>query len=151
MKHIEWRDIHGLSWKALGQYIIFMPLIVIIVTMIVTLLTPVMSHIEGSLAPVITDFTATVEDNESGGSYLYGTFIKKRRCNLDRIEWYYNNGYLKTPLDVHFSRAIIRDRGVHRFEKLSLNAPPEIVKDHTVAHVYHHCHPFWETKTYLYP
>lgn len=149
MNHLA--ENHGLTWPQIRQYIFFMPIIVIIVTIIATLLTPVFSQIEGRFFPVAKDYKLTIHQGNDYRSVISGNFNKVRACDLIRIEWWATKDGVDTHTHSHRLGTIAYGLGQHSGSKWTVELSPRQLRNNAYAIAYHRCHPFWPTVTKFYP
>ena len=141
---------HGLTWPEIRKYIIFMPIIVVFVTVIATLLTPVFSRIEGVVFPVVSDMTFDAEPSGENWSEISGTFKKNRECAYLEADWFYSEDGLDVKVEIIYSKYNVRHKGLQVFKGWTLKVRPDQISN-VHAYSYHQCHPFWATRTKIYP
>lgn len=114
--------------------------------------------IETKWFPVYSKFKIiSVERISDTQSKIIFRFDKKRQCEPQGFAWYFGEpGGAFRQLQVFIDRpkgmtAAIRPLGVQTTDPYVIDASVEDIANATFAEIYNRCHPFWLTRSEIYP
>lgn len=106
--------------------------------------------------PAYSKFTiASIRQAPDGGSLVKFTYTKLRACEPLGFRWFIGEpGAAFRQLDVVSERPgprINRPIGTHTSVEYKVDVTPEALVNQGFASIYSNCHPFWITRSVIYP
>lgn len=100
----------------------------------------------------IVDLTETSD----GGSEVTFSFYKRRSCAPSGINWFIGDpdgAYRQTELISARPTTIANNRpvGSHVSIPYKVDVAPDVLRARGFASIYSNCHPFWVTRSVIYP
>lgn len=113
--------------------------------------------IETKWFPVYSKFTIiSVERLDDRQSKVVFKFTKYRQCDPQGYGWYFGEPgaafrQLKVAIDGRTTTNNIRPIGIHISDEYTMDATVEEIASATFAEIYSRCHPFWLTRSEIFP
>ena len=113
--------------------------------------------LETAFYPAYSKFKiASVEPLPDGQSRVQFQYSKYRQCDPQGFSWFIGEPgaafrQLKVTADDYKGRSTARPIGDHMSEPYVIDARPDQLKDRAFAEIYSRCHPFWLTRSSIYP
>lgn len=114
--------------------------------------------IETRLFPVYSKFAiAHIVGTPDGGSMVTFGFTKLRNCTPAGITWFIGEpGGAYRQIELLSDRPagtpiVNRPLGYHLSAAYKIDVAPDVLRDQGFASVYSNCHPFWITRSIIYP
>lgn len=140
---MNWKQAISFALTSCGAMILFMGLFVV---------GPV---VETKLFPVYSKFAlVSVEPFGDGQSRAVFEFTKHRQCEPQGSAWFageFGAAFRQLPMRIDGRIAGTRPLGRQLTSPYIIDALPELVRDGVFAEIYSRCHPFWLTRSAIYP
>ena len=128
-----------------------LPFLIAFLWILGLILTPFVDDLftgaELSAGPVVDEVTIDRTEEADGGTSFWGSFVKKRACAFERVDWWLNTvPNVKVPLEI---REGPKSRSLGRFEYGPWWVPlsPKELLENTHSVAVHDCHSGWKTKS----
>lgn len=128
--------------------------VVLLLALLVPATFPSLSKFEGRVWPVAR--AAEIVDlrgDGANGSYIRFKFTVSRACEFKHIVWsrILEDGTLEA-VPVDFGKPLgSRGSGTHMSQEWHVGMPPGDIRGHSIAYVWHDCHPGWPVISQFYP
>lgn len=112
---------------------------------------------ETKFFPVYSKFRIiSIEPSGDDASTITFEFEKNRACEPKGMAWYFGEpGTTFRQLRIDVTASGIRNRalpvGKHTSREYLMDATPDEIRDATFAEIFNTCHPFWTTRSEIYP
>lgn len=113
--------------------------------------------IETRFFPVYSKFSIlTIRPLESGGSEVVFRYFKNRRCEPAGFMWFVGEPgaafrQIAVESDRPTSTRVNRSVGENTSVPYRVDVAPDVLAKQGFASVYSNCHPFWVTRSAIYP
>lgn len=114
--------------------------------------------VETRFFPVYSKFRInTLVETPDGGSAVTFAFTKLRDCQPAGINWFIGEpGGAYRQIELLSTRPtggppVNRPLGDHISNIYTIDVAPDVLRDQGFASIYSNCHPFWVTRSVIYP
>lgn len=93
-----------------------------------------------------------VTDEAPGLSGVRFEATKVRKCPWYTTSWFIGEytGLAALVPSEHTAPPEVRDLGVHRWEKILVGLPEDVLREHSFAITEHSCHPLWKSQSVFF-
>lgn len=140
---MSWKQAISFALTSCGAMILFMGFFVV---------GPV---IETKVFPVYSKFeVVSIEPYGDGQSRAVFKFQKLRQCDPQGSAWYageFGAAFRQLPMKIDGQSGSVRPLGEQLTSPYIIDATPEMVAEGVFAEIFSRCHPFWQTRSSIYP